>query len=301
MTDRDDWRDRLPFYCSGGLSEQDRAGMEAHLAECPACRAEAEFWLAVASEVKTEAGLAVSGRGPLERALAVIDRPRRRSIASRLRLAIDLLRGQASILRMEIWVSTAGLIGLCFAISLVVRETNIVRLAAPLIAAAGLAMIGGPQNDPAFELSRSTPVSPGKILLARATLVFGFNLGLAGAAGILLKVLLPRGNFLDMIRDGLGPISFLSALALFLSLWIETAESVGAVAVLWFLRLLPPDLIHRLGEILKAPALAEADAVFRSLWWKPSLLLALALLLTMGAVLKADRSGLEPSCSRRKG
>nr|CAI78580.1 hypothetical protein [uncultured Aminicenantes bacterium] len=301
MNGRHDWSELLPFYCSGGLSKEDRAGLEAHIAECPACRADVEFWRAVALQVKAEAGLATPGQGPLEGALARIGRPHQSAFAARLRLAIGLLRGQAAVLRTEIWISTAGLFALCFVISLIVRETNVVRLAAPIIAAAGLAMIGGPQNDPAFELSRSTPVSPGMILLTRAAMVFGFNLALAAAAGFLLKILLPRGNFLDLIRDGLGPISFLSALALFLSLWIGTVESVGAVGIVWLTRLLPPDLIRHLGEVLKAPALMEADHVVRSLWLKPAWLISLALILTVAAILRADRSSLESSLVGREG
>jgi putative zinc finger protein len=41
------WREALGAYALGHLSEQERAGVEAHLEGCPACRAEADSLLAI--------------------------------------------------------------------------------------------------------------------------------------------------------------------------------------------------------------------------------------------------------------
>jgi putative zinc finger protein len=41
------WREELGAYALGHLSEQERAGIEAHLEGCPACRTEADALLAV--------------------------------------------------------------------------------------------------------------------------------------------------------------------------------------------------------------------------------------------------------------
>src|SRR5690242_18046767 len=38
----DDIRERLPDYWTGAMEEADRSGIEAHLASCAACRADAE-------------------------------------------------------------------------------------------------------------------------------------------------------------------------------------------------------------------------------------------------------------------
>ncbi|MBN1940475.1 MAG: zf-HC2 domain-containing protein [Candidatus Aminicenantes bacterium] len=289
MTDHREWNDLIPFYCSGRISKQDRARLETHLAGCPACRAEVEFWRSIASEIRDEAECALPGGAPLAGALARIGRPYRPFLPSRLRLAVELVLGQASILRAEIWISTAVLFGMCLAASLVNGSPDAFRFLVPLVAAGGLAVIGGPQNDPAFELSRSTPVSPGKIILARASLVFGFNLVLSVAAGFLLKLILPRAVLPDPLRDGLAPMALLSALALLLSLRIGTANAVGLTSMIWILRLIPFAVFQAVGEFLRAPGLAEAISAYRSLWHRPGYLLALAAILTVAAVRKADR------------
>jgi hypothetical protein len=62
--------------------------------------------------------------------------------------------------------------------------TPYVPLLAPAVAAAGIAYAYGPGIDPAWELSRSLPVSDRMVLLVRALAVFGLNaaLGLAASA-----------------------------------------------------------------------------------------------------------------------
>jgi len=295
MKDHQRWGDLLPFYCSGEIAREDRIRLEAHLADCPLCRADVEFWQSVAAETRAQAERLVPGPASLDRALARISLPTGRSHRPRLRFAFGLLRGQAVVLRTEIWISTAILMGLCFAASLVTESPAMIRLFAPFIAAASLAVIGGPQNDPAFELSRSTPVSPGKIILTRATLVFGYNVVLAIAAAAFFGTLIPGETLPDLIRDGLGPMSFLSALALFLSLWIGTANAVTVAALIWIFRIIPGGLFQRIGEALGAPGLGASAADLRSFWLQPVILIASAALLTLAAVWKADRQGLDNS------
>jgi ABC-2 type transport system permease protein len=205
MNDHQRWRDLIPFYVSGSISDADRRALEIHLAGCPNCRAEADLWRSVAREVESSPAIAAAPVSPLDRALAQIERDRRRVHSNRLRLAFDLILGQAALLRPEIWISVAAVMGLCLAASLINGSSEALRFIGPLIAAASLAVIGGPQNDPAIELAQSTPVSPGKIILARATLVFGYNLVLSAAAGLLLGAVLPKETFFSLVRDGLSP------------------------------------------------------------------------------------------------
>jgi hypothetical protein len=91
---------------------------------------------------------------------------------------------------------------------------------APLVAALGVAFLYGVDVDPALELQLATPVSPRLILLARLTLVFGFNLavGLACSAAL---ALFPTGLSLwGIILSWLAPMAFLSALAFLLSVLV---------------------------------------------------------------------------------
>jgi len=291
MNDHRRWSDLVPFYVSGEINEADRLALESHLADCPVCRDEARFWRSVAGEIKARSGLAIPSEAPLDRALAQIQASPRRFKASRLRLAVDLLRGEAAVLRTEIWISAAAVMGLCLAASLVSGSPEAIRLIAPVVAAACLAVIGGPQNDPVFELSQSTPISPGKIILARATLVFGYNLVLAVVVAIFAEALLPGETLPGLIRDGLSPMAFLSALALLLSLSIGTANAVAAAATAWFLRLLPAGLVRMIGDAVGTPGLSLLAEAYRSFWRRPVLLIVLTAILTLAAVLRADRFG----------
>jgi anti-sigma factor RsiW len=293
MNDHQRWRDLIPFYVSGSISDADRRALEIHLAGCPNCRAEADLWRSVAREVESSPAIAAAPVSPLDRALAQIERDRRRVHSNRLRLAFDLILGQAALLRPEIWISVAAVMGLCLAASLINGSSEALRFIGPLIAAASLAVIGGPQNDPAIELAQSTPVSPGKIILARATLVFGYNLVLSAAAGLLLGAVLPKETFFSLVRDGLSPMAFLSALALLLSLSIGTANAVAAACAVWILRLLPVGLVQQIVETLDAPILGGLAAAYRSVWERPILLFILAAGLTLAAIWRADRLGID--------
>lgn len=61
-----------------------------------------------------------------------------------------------------------------------------------MIAAVGLALVYGPEVDPGLELALATPTAPRSVLLARMTLVFAYDLGLALAANAV--VLAVRGD-----------------------------------------------------------------------------------------------------------
>jgi len=69
---------------------------------------------------------------------------------------------------------------------LVSRElgTTLVPLLAPALAGAGIAYSYGPGTDPAYELTRSVPVSARTVLLARALAVFAVNAALGVAASL---------------------------------------------------------------------------------------------------------------------
>lgn len=105
-------------------------------------------------------------------------------------------------------------------------------LVAPLVAAMGISFLYGPGIDPAVEIEESTPVTQRQILLARLTLVFGFNLGLgllaslgvilAGVFGLTAPVSLPA-----LIGLWLAPMTSLSAIALFLT--VLTGDSLAGV------------------------------------------------------------------------
>ncbi len=289
MNDHERCREAAPFFAAGTLEAGRRTFVEGHLAGCPECRQDLAFWVEVSAAVKGSAADGNAPTAPLERALTRIRTQPARPRLSRVRLALDLVRWQAAILRREIWLSIAAVTAIGLAAACLTDSIEVSRLLAPLIAAASLAMICGPDNDPAMELTAASPISPGKIVLARATLVFSFNLVLAGLAAALLSAVISRGTFLALILDWLGPMAFLSALALILALSFGTANAVSIAYLAWFLRYLPGGIIRQMTEALSFPALGGLAAAYRSFWESPALLLPLAAALTGLALKLAGR------------
>lgn len=168
--------------------------------------------------------------------------------------ALLLLRSQLYIVRREIWAASALVMMLGAGISILIPTGGTLpdgtptpdgfalAFVAPLVAAMGISFLYGPGVDPAVEIEEATPVTQRQILLARLTLVFGFNLllGLLASVGVLLAgivgltapVSLPA-----LIGLWLAPMTSLSALALFLT--VLTGDSLAGVVAslgLWMMQ-----------------------------------------------------------------
>jgi hypothetical protein len=100
-----------------------------------------------------------------------------------------------------------------------------VALLAPALAGAGIAYAYGPGIDPAFELSRSLPISDRTILLVRSLAVFGLN-ALFGLAASLFT-----GAVGPLTFSWLIPMTTVSALALAAAL-LSRSANVGVTAAL---------------------------------------------------------------------
>ena len=284
MTDHDYLAPLLPFYAAGTLSPaSDRERLEAHLAACADCRADLALWQAVAGAAAS-APQPAPPDAPLRKAQARIAAGRTRSPAGTLRRAFELVRSQAPLIRREIWPSVAVIAFLGVGLTLVAGRPQVLNFLAPLAAAVTLSLIGGPENDPAWELIRSAAVSPGRTLLARLTLVYGFNLVLSAAAILVLRSAAPAIPVPPIIGAWLAPMTFLSAAGLILSLRIGTANAVTAVSIGWLIRFLPKSTAE------SAPAaLGTLLDAYRSFWASPAVLFPLAIVLTAAACRIADR------------
>jgi hypothetical protein len=118
---------------------------------------------------------------------------------------------------------------------------------APLVAVAGVAGVYGPQRDPAFEALAITATSPRLVLLARVTLVFAYDLALAVATSMVVRLVAPEVGLVDVVVAWLGPMTLLSALCLLLAMWIGPNVALGVGASLWVLRVATvsvPELAH---------------------------------------------------------
>ena len=229
-----------------------------------ACRAELALWTMVGRRVVTDdRGLPGPDPSVLGAVLARVhrDSQRRNGLAN----AWQLLCAQVPLVRREIWSASAAIIaiGCLLTLSLRTGSAGILVFMAPLIAAASVAMIYGPENDPALELALATPTSPRQILLARLCLVFGYDLLLALAASLALVWAGGLAYALgDLVLSWLGPMAFLSALALALSVCIGANNAATAAILAWLARWGAYDLANGGGPVKDLQSvLAAATAI----------------------------------------
>lgn len=281
----------LPAFVNGTLSKDEERRVREHLTECDVCRAELASWEAVAG-----ATVAASGKAPAPSAQAwegVWARIQREEAAagspspvSLVSLVWQLLKGQAPLVRNEIWVASAITMALGCVVALLAATPSATGLAlsmfAPLIAAVGVAFIYGPENDPSLELALSTPTSPRMVLLSRLTLVHGYDLALAAAASVLL-VAVKGVSLWPLISLWLGPMLFLSALALLLSLLLGTTAASLTAMGLWGVRLLAEANVGSGLGVWEGAALVEA------LWASTPLLVALAAVMLAATLIFVPR------------
>lgn len=281
----------LPLYAAGSLGEEERRAVATHLPACADCRTELAFWQEVASAVAAEDRLLPAPSPNLvDRALASAQRRR----ANPFVRAWGLLAAQVPLVRHEIWSASALVMGLGCLVAILQggsASASIIQAVAPVVAAAGLAMLYGPESDPGLELALATPTSPRQVLLARLVVVFGYDLvlGLAASLGVLAVV--PASLLGQLILGWLAPMAFLSALALVLSMVIGTGNAITAALMLWLARGLASGL--RTGR-MGAPVALEAVFVaalqaYVGLWHRTGLLFALAAALVAVAIVLAGQ------------
>ena len=285
-----DFEDRLPLYAAGQLTGTARAEIETHLAVCAQCQADLKLWTAVAEEIRTTDQVLAAPPALDSQAL---DQVRARSgLASAAVHAWQLLRVQARLVQAEMWPAAAVVMAMGVLVALISEQAEIIYFLAPLVAASTLAVLYGPEHDPALELSLATPTSPWKILLARLSVVSAFNLLLALAATLGLLLFIPAGLLGTLILGWLGPLAFLSALALLLSLWLGTGNAVAIAYGLWLLQYLPFKMLE---VWMKSSAWVSALEVYQQFWRSPLLLLPLAALLIGMALWSASRPAFTPT------
>ncbi len=274
----------LILYVAGQLDEPQRARFEVHLASCAECQADLLLWKAVRQEV-VAAGLAEAAPVHLaEQSLQRIHRvtaPR-----SALRRAFQLLRSQALLVQREMWPASAAVMALGAAVAVISRHAEFMYFVTPLVAAASLSFLFGPEHDPAHELVLSVPTSSWKLLLARLGIVSAYDLLLAFAALSVLMLAFPPGLLGALALGLLAPMAFLSALALLLSLWIGSGQAIAITYGLWLMQYATYQLV---GTWMRPPAWAAVVHAYQAFWQQPALLLALSVPLLLLALGSAKR------------
>jgi len=185
---------------------------------------------------------------------------------------LALLLSQVRVIQTEIWLASAFLLLLGVLITLAQPLGGVLPLAAiaPIVAAAGVAMLYDEQAVLILELEDSTPSSARQLLLARLALLFGFNLALSLLGSALLALLRAELSLWPLVLAWLGPMTLLSGLAFLLSVLLRDALAASAFSLsLWFVHLLlkgAPDL---------PPVLEWARlSGFSVAYWQPWLIVA---------------------------
>jgi hypothetical protein len=148
----------------------------------------------------------------------------------------NVVSSQARLLRRSVWAASA--LGITLATLLAASlpaeagRDGVLTIALPLIAAAGVAFLYGPENDPGLEISLATPTSARLVLLSRFGLLFSFDVALALLGT--LAISLARGESLwGLALVWLGPMALLSTASLALSLFTGPVVAVLGAALAW--------------------------------------------------------------------
>ena len=302
MNNHNQFEDLLPQYAAGGLDESLRQEVRMHVEACQECQADLRLWMVLSDEIQAQNHSLAAPPSLVEDVLKRIEGGQQRSasdlwaqLGAMLRREFDLLRIQAPLVRRELWPASALVILIGLAVAFMIGNSIVIRVVAPLVAAASLSVIYGPENDPAIELVLSCPTSPRQILLARSVLVFGYNLALALFASLALKSLVPPGLFGALILSWLGPMAFLSTAALLLSIWMETNNVITLAYIAWLAQFVPDLQLQGVAGWMKW--LGHVVRAYRQFWANPLLLLMLACVLLLLALWSTGRSERElPHC-----
>lgn len=276
--------EQLILYAAGQLDAAGRAEFEEHLAGCADCQADLLLWKSVADEIHTADSAEPAPPHLAERALERIHQPTAPRLA--FRRVVQLLRSQTFLVQREMWPATASVMALGVVVALISKHAEFIYFIAPLMAAASLSILFGPEHDPAHELALSTPTSSWKLLLARLSIVSAYNLLLALAAMLVLMIAFPVDLISTLTLGLLAPMAFLSALALLLSMWIGTSNAIAISYFLWLAQSIP---FQSVGAWTVSPAWESFLRAYREFWHSPMLLFAFTLPLLFLALWSANR------------
>lgn len=274
--------EKLIRYAANQLNESERADFEKHLAGCAGCQADLPLWQSLANEVIASNSAVPAPVHLADSALEAIHAPSKLTRA--FKSTVQLLRMQLLLMHNELWIGSAALMFIFLAMALIVARVEVLHFFVPMIAAGTVTLIYGAEHDPAAELTFATPISPWKILLARLTLVSAYNVFLALCATAGLLFVLPSQALGELIFGWLAPMTFLSALALLLSLWIGTSNALFISYTLWAAQYLALTSVGEWFAFL-TPWLES----YRQFWNDPALLFMLGFALILFALWSTGR------------
>lgn len=173
---------------------------------------------------------------------------------------VALLFSQIRVIHYEIWLASAFVLSMGMIVTLFTSNLLLFSALAPMVTAVGVALLYDHDIVQMLEIEETTRTSSRVLLLARLTLVFGFNLTLALIGSIILAVIRSEISLLPLIMSWLAPMTFLSGLAFLCSvLLVDTLATSAFTLLLWMVHLIlksqasSNNLIH----LLSMPGLSD--------------------------------------------
>lgn len=173
-----------------------------------------------------------------------------------------LLLSQTRVIQRELWLASATVLLIGMIVTLTTPDPDLLSFSviAPIVAAASVAMLYDDDVRAMLEIEETTRASARLLLLARMTLVFGFNLILALIGSVILALFDSETLLIPLIMSWLAPMTFLAGFAFFLSIIAQdTLFAAGASLVLWIghLILSQDNLTNFWLQLLTMPGLSD--------------------------------------------
>lgn len=147
-----------------------------------------------------------------------------------------LLLSQTRVIQRELWAASAVVLLIGLIVTLTSLEPDLLSFSviAPVVAAASVAMLYDETVRTMLEIEETTLASARLLLLARMTLVFGFNLVLALIGSVILAFFDSETLLLPLILSWLAPMTFLAGFAFFLSIVArDTLFAASISLIMW--------------------------------------------------------------------
>lgn len=263
----------LEEYVADKLSPDIRREIESHLHSCNQCKEDVIFWRMVSKAIQDSNRQIPLDKDLVEQVLAQ-NKSSSKGFSRRLLRGWSLFLSQIPLVRRDIWSASIAIMLIGYLAAILAGREIIVQVLAPMVAAASIATILGSNNDPVIEIVHSVPTSMRQLILARMTILFVFNLVLSMVSSICLLPFLSDFNLWSMILGWLAPMSFLSALGLFLSTFLGTENAIVIGYSAWILRFIFQSTFS-LDFVNKIPVIQKIFTWY-SVFWQQSLLLILA-------------------------
>lgn len=274
--------DLLPAYLNGTASPADIDAIERHLGVCQSCHREYQEWLAIAQVTGGDLenapqpsptvleGIWARIQGP-EHLIPGTPAP---AISFGAHYLWQLLLGQIPLVHRGIWLAAPVTIVIGLVVGLLAsspdRSAIPLALIAPFLAAVSLALIYGPENAPSIELALSTPTAPRLVIIARMAIVFAYDLAVSLLATAVLVAVVGGTGLWPLISMWIGPMLFLSAFALAMSVRFGVQTAILASLILWTVR------VFALSEAqLRPESVSESVEMINNFWGSSPLLVAM--------------------------